>query len=41
MAFLPMMKFLVSPEHPQSSTGAMDDAGFWTGEPDVQVSLAP
>lgn len=40
MAFLPMMKFLVSPEHPQSSTGAMGDAGFWTGEPDVQVSLA-
>lgn len=41
MAFLPMMKFLVSPEHPQSSTGAMGDAGFWTGEPDVQASLAP
>lgn len=41
MAFLSMMKFLVTPEHPQSSTGAMGDAGFWIGCPDIQVGLAP
>lgn len=39
MALLPMMKILVSPQHPQSSAGAMGDAGVQTGEPEVQVSL--
>lgn len=41
MALLSMMKILASPECPQSSAGAMGNAEAQTGEPDVQVSLAP
>lgn len=35
------MKILPTPKHPQSSAGAVGDAGAQTGEPDVQVSLGP
>lgn len=35
------MKILPTPKHPQSSAGAVGDAGAQTGEPDVQVCLGP